>query len=349
ALPQEKKQTLRQKAQEILENLEDDSVKDMSSKLDDNPAETHQEHQKRIDKDKELRVKDSLLKEMEDLEDRIKATESPSGYYDKVYKEIKEVDEDLYRRLDEIFHPNLKRDIKLKSSGPRINLQAVFRWEVNRAVGNPSMDNKIFETTNAPKKRDYVFTVLVDLSGSMRGQKIKETFKGVILLTEVLNRLGIKNEILGFQDKVIKFKDFDEELTDEVRDKISGMVDEVDGSNLGGNNHPGYNDDGPSLTEASKTLSKQFSKNKFLLALSDGIPEGRFSSAQDLHTAIKFILTNTDQKLVGIGLGPDTEHVKEFYPTSLPNVNIKKLPETFGDLLEDMILNPQRYEQKSQD
>ena len=194
-----------------------------------------------------------------------------------------------------------------------------------------------------PEKKDYVFTLLVDLSGSMNGEKITETFKAVVLLSEVLNRLGMKFQVLGFQDEVINFKDFNKEFSDDGRNRMSGMLAEVSNQNPGGHNKSSYNDDGPCLLEASSDLEKQSGKKKFLIVFSDGQPSGRRSNAEDLHKAVSLILEKTDQKLVALGLGRGTEHVKNFYPNSIPDITVSKLPEVLGGLLEDIIRNPGRY------
>ena len=121
------------------------------------------------------------------------------------------------------------------------------------------------------------------------------------------------------------------------------MHGEVIGNNFGGHNVPSYNDDGPCLSEASESLARESAKEKFLLSFSDGEVVGSKSDEGDLVLAVKQIFETTSQKLVGLGLGRGTEHVKKYFPTSLPNIDIKKLVESLGGLLEDMINNPQHY------
>lgn len=346
-LPKEKQEALKEKAREALEELEDSVVRDLAGQLLDMPPESHKEYKERKEDEEKEKEKTSekkkIKKELEEIERVQAAVAGEVGVYDKTYEEIREVDAYLYRRLEEIFTPNIKRKTLLKSSGSRINLPAVFRREAEKGAGAKEVESRIFESVHLPEKKDYVVTLLVDLSGSMKGKKIQETFKGVVLLAEVLNRLGITNEIVGFQDEIIMFKSFDQKITDEIRKKIVGMIDEVRGNNPGGHNKPSYNDDGPCLMEASRGLAAQSGKEKFLVVLSDGVPEGRKSTADDLTEAIEKISKTTQQKLIGIGLGPDTGHVKEFYPTSLPNVNTQNLPEVLGELLEDILTNPQKY------
>ncbi len=349
--PEEQKE-LRERAIAQLKKLEDEIVNDMSGHLVEHTAETHEDFDTRLKKeeredaetfarkDEEERARE----EIEDIERRLMAVEADRSFYDAVYESVRDLDKELYQRLEEIFFPNVKRKATLTSTGSRISLPAVFRWEASRKGGAPVVDNRIFERTYTPETKDYVITLLVDLSGSMRsGGKIDETMKAVVLLAGVLNRLGIPTAILGFQDFLIKFKEFREPLTDTVRNRMSGMVNEVYDRNPGGHNRCNYNDDGPCLREASESLEKEPGKQKILLGFSDGQPEGRRSDERDLVEAVAHIRLNTDQKLVALGLGKGTDHVATYYPVSLPNVTVKDIPVTVCNLIEDIIRNPYKY------
>ncbi|MDP3697273.1 MAG: hypothetical protein Q8R55_04590 [Candidatus Taylorbacteria bacterium] len=362
-LPEELKKALEEKARKVLEELEDKFVKELSPGLTKEGGETHEEFQERLeDEEQKLEAKKEKVKahqqateELKDIERRQAALATTREVYDKFYAGLREQDEKLYRELEEVFTPNVKRTIKLKSAGSKINLPAVFRWEASRKAGAGQVDSKIFETVHLPEKKDYVFTLLNDLSGSMsESNKSIEDFKAKILLAEVLSRLGIKNEILGFQDTVITFKKFDEELNDDIRKKMSGMLLEVEGLNPGGHNRAGHNNDGPCLLEASKGLEAQPGKEKFLIVISDGYPTGPHNYQtgkgpdEILTESVNTVLKNTNHKLIALGLGEDTEHVTDFYPTAFPNISAEHLAEIMGDLLKDMILNPQKYSFKQE-
>lgn len=357
-LPEELKKALEEKARKVLEELEDKFVKELSPELTKEGGETHEEFQERLEEEEQkLEAKKEKVKahqqateELKDIERHQAVLANTREVYDKFYANLREQDEKLYRELEEVFTPNIKKTVKLKSAGSKINLPAVFRWEASRKAGGGQIDNKIFETVHLPEKKDYVFTLLNDLSGSMsKSNKSVEDFKAKILLAEVLNRLGVKNEILGFQDTVITFKKFDEELNDDIRKKMSGMLLEVENINPGGHNRAGVNYDAPCLLEASKWLETQPGKEKFLIVISDGQPTGprnwRENKGPDeyLKEAVETILKNTDHKLIALGLGEDTEYVKDFYPTAFPNITAEHLAEIMGDLLKDMILNPEKY------
>lgn len=348
-LPSEAKKQVEKSTKKVLEQMEDESLQSMQSKLnEESNLPTHRETEKRIAEDELLKQqgkqREAVQKVMEEAERRSSAVRENQDVYDRTYAEVFEYEESLYRRLEEIFNPNLKKNVRLKSSGSRINLPAVYRRASQIGGGSPTVDNKVFETVHFPDKKDYAITLLVDLSGSMRNEKIRETFKGVVLLAEVLNRLGVKIEVLGFQDDVIEFKGFDEEMDNKIRKRMSGMIDEVEGSNPNGHNQPSYNDDAPCLQEASERISQRREKERFIFVMSDGLPAGRRSDKQDLTKAIAKIKDSGVVKLLGLGLGAGTEHVKRFYrDTALPNIKVRDLPHVLGELLTDIIQNPQKY------
>ena len=60
-----------------------------------------------------------------------------------------------------------------------------------------------------------------------KGENIIETFKAVIVLVEVLNRLSIRVEILGFNRKMFEYLNYNQDLDDDTREKMIQMLAEV--------------------------------------------------------------------------------------------------------------------------
>jgi len=348
-LPEEEKEELEEKAKRSLEDLEDQLNKEMQGKLNQDNPESHEQRREREKKEEEERKREEEERERErrrekerkearkKIEEKIEELKSE---YDKYYEEVVDIIDDLYKRLEKIFlpqrHPRWKAGYP---AGTRLNLLKAMQFEAARRLKIPSEEyRKMFERKTLPDKRDYKFMFLVDMSDSMHeggGEKIKETFKGLIVLGEVLNRLGIDFAIYGFTDEfpenVKKYKSFDEELTEEVRNRLSGVLTEGKGSTPTS-----------SATEiASQELGEHKGKNNFLVTLTDGIPFPEDSSLT--KNLVKKIREETDQKLVGLGLGPGTEFVENFYPAAQGNIKIEQLPEVLSQLLEDMILYPEKY------
>ena len=203
---------------------------------------------------------------------------------------------------------------------------------------DPRRYDKLLMRKTVPERKVTAVTLLIDLSGSMEGAKAEAALCGTVLLTETLFRLQIPFSVLGFQDIVLPFYRFGEPLCNSVRQRIGEMPLEISGNRPYGHNCPEYNDDGPCLMEAAEQLLAYPAYDRILIAVSDGYPEGRRSSAQDLHDAIYKINESVKPiTLIGVGLGPDTEHVKTFYPRSIAEVPVEKFAEQLGELLKETL------------
>jgi 23S rRNA pseudoU1915 N3-methylase RlmH len=256
--------------------------------------------------------------------------------YDKAYEKVADIINPLYIRLKKFFLPErYPKWQKGYPTGSRLDLEMAMQAEAD-----PRYLEKIWERKTIPHKLDYRFSILVDLSGSMKGKKIEETFKGVVVLAEVLEKLGIQYEILGFSDISKIFKEWKEKLNNELRDKLAEM------KNWGG----GGTETAKATQRAYQELLKNLGKDNFLITLTDGQP----NNAESLKEELEKIVKEKKMKLVGIGLGSDTEFVKDFYKAafSLKKMNVsdeerrqgqKDFAEAFADLLEDMIRHPEKY------
>ncbi|MFA7193812.1 MAG: hypothetical protein WC087_02765 [Candidatus Paceibacterota bacterium] len=280
---------------------------------------------------------DTPPKEFEkDLEDAKKlfknAVEKDSGLYDKTRNELLPIIDELENELREIF--TARRANKWepnKRQGKRLSIEKRIQ---EKAKNIPVVDSKSWETRTFPKEKDYDFSILVDLSGSMHGEKIQEAFKSIIVLAEVLNKLSINLEIIGFNHSLYKYQEFGDHFDDEKRISMEGMIPAVHLPSARGNN------DGWAVSQASKDLRVQKGSEKFLIVLSDGLPaySDRYQTEEyELKKVVQEVSNMTDQKIIGLGIGPQTEHVSNFYPNSIPNITVDKLPETLATLIKQLI------------
>ena len=169
-------------------------------------------------------------------------------------------------------------------------------------------------------------------------KKIEETFKATIVLAEVLNKLSIKTEILGFNDRIHEFQSYGDAFAKDIREKMGSMLQEVDSSRAR------YNDDGWALQQTSERLEKQQATQKFIIALSDGQPAEspqHNSNEYDLHSSVDKIKKETDQKLIGLGLLSDA--VREYYPNNISDIMVEEMTDQIASLLKSIIENPQNY------
>ena len=176
--------------------------------------------------------------------------------------------------------------------------------------------------------------LLVDLSGSMSGRKIEAAIAATRVLSAALTEIrGVSWCVLGFQDTTIPFVRFEEHAEAPVLARIEEMRAEVAANRPGGNNQPRFNDDGPCLLEAAARLQARPERDRLLMVISDGNPEGRHSSREDLHRAVSQVQVIPGMTLVGLGLGPSTDHVTRYYPISQANIELGDLASTIGQLL----------------
>lgn len=333
SLPSDKKKELEQQAKENLEALEDKLNQETQGKLNLDKIESHQEKKDQLKKEeteaeKTKQEREEIERTRKEIQERI---EKEMSEYDKYYQQVKPIIEELYDELKKVFlpqrHPQWKKGYP---SGSRLDLLKAMQFEADK-----SKHTEIWERKTIPQKIDYKFMMLVDMSGSMGPEcdyvKIKETFKGLIVLTEVLNRLGIDNEIIGFSgNSGIKIhKQLKDGLDKETRNKIGKIIHQCGG--------------GTPTAKATEFASEELEKNKgkdnFLITLTDGQPD----SGDALKKIIEQVKKNTKQKLVGLGLGPGTKFVEEFYPAAKGEIEIEQLPKLLSQLLEDMIKNPSKY------
>ncbi|MEK7655487.1 MAG: VWA domain-containing protein [Patescibacteria group bacterium] len=358
SLPEDKQKELAEKAGAAFKEFEDALNEELQGKLSDDPekkAERDEEAEKEAKhgerwpqaQEEEEREKsrwredeEAARKTQEDLRKKMEeALESgESNPYELALSEVAYLVDALTGDLRDVF-------VKRKMTKMEAGFRHGRRWNVKKRIREKAANIPLLKTESREQpesrseERDYAITLLIDLSGSMRGKKIQEAFKSAVVLAETLQNLDIKFEIVGFQDTLLEFKRFEEELNDKMREKLNQLLLEVEGGNPGGHNNPRDNDDGVCLHEASRHLADQQATNKFLIVLSDGLPEARGKSQsqldRELKAAVQEITNNTDQKLIGIGLLSDA--VTSYYENNLPDVSVEEMTETLGELLREAI------------
>lgn len=335
------------KAEEALDSLEEDLNKELKGKFSEQP-ETKMEEKKRKEKEEEekKRMKE-LEKALKEIEEKL---EREKTEYQKAYEAVKQYIDKVAEDLINLFVFERWPRFRKSFPGQRLRLKGAFKYEATKDY------RELFERRLKKERRNFAFLLLVDLSSSMRGKKIEETFKGVVLFAEALEKVGsvlgnLKIAIYGFQDDIIKYKDFDESLNDNIREEMNLMKREV--YDKGKHNKANYNNDGYCLAKASEILRETGSTNQFLFVLSDGIPEGdrehhlpgysKATEEEELLAVVKSISEKNDQKILGIGLGPGTDHVQKFYSKefknvdNLPDINIEELVEQLASKLKELI------------
>ena len=258
---------------------------------------------------------------------------SAQDAYEEARREIAPHAERLFDELERILRPaSYPRWRTGYPSGSRVDLRAAMTVEVE-----PGSYARMWERKTLPTKRDPAFMLLIDLSGSMRGDRITAAFRGTVLLCEVLERLQVPFAVHGFQDQLVPFKRVEEPLDDAMRKRLGTMPLEVSGNRPGGRNQPGHNYDGPVLRRAADEFEAWPGGDRILIVVSDGIPSGPGDGDGELKRAVRYV-QDGPLHLVGVGLGEGTEHVSRFYPDAIADVPLEHFPTRLGTLLDGLLV-----------
>jgi hypothetical protein len=360
SLPPEKSKELRERAEKELKGLEQQIGEELEGRLSESPEQkaqratdekpesgkkepTPERPQSDFDREQEEQRKKDLEKYKDILE---KSLEKDANVYESYRSEVLPVIESLENDLREIFVA--RRASRWKSgfkTGKRIDIKTRIQ---EKAKGISAVESKAWQKRELPSEKDYAISILVDLSGSMaQSGKIQETFKALIVLAEALNKLSIKVEILGFNDRFYEYQDFNRNLDRETRENMGGIIQEVNVARSGGGGHSSrQTDTGWATKLASERLARQIANEKFLITLTDGIPEespAHSGTEYKLERIIHHIMQESDQKIIGLGIGGGTGHVEKYYPNSLANINVKEMAEKLADTIREMIVNYQNF------
>jgi Mg-chelatase subunit ChlD len=255
--------------------------------------------------------------------------------YEQLYEQVSHQVNHLADHLQRVLVPRKRLGARSGyPSGQRVDMRKVVQFEAD-----PRRYNQLWVRKTIPERQNTAVLLLVDLSGSMRGERIEAALAGTILMVETLARIQVPFSVMGFQDVLIPFVRFEQRMTSALRKELLRMREEVDGDRAGGNNNPSYNDDGPCVAEAAELLQAFPATDRFLIVVSDGLPEGERSNADDLHDAIRHLSRrDVPVEVIGVGLGEETGHVEAFYPVSIARVPVPEFARRLGSLVESLIL-----------
>ena len=357
SMPDDKKKELSEKAEKELGEFSKEVADDLQGKMTESPeVKAERESKEKKDNEGEPSEDESKNKpeskpskpevpqqESEDVkrfrENIEKELKTDKNIYEEKRREVLPIIDKLENDLREIF---VKRRAGQWDTGYKYGKRIDIKKRIQeKAKGVSAVESRAWQKREAPGEKDYAITILNDLSGSMEGSKIDMDFKAKIVLAEVLNKLSIKCEILGFNDRIYEYQKFEQPMGNDIREKMGGMIKEVS-DRTGGRAR--YNDDGWALTQASERLTKTKANQRFLIVLSDGEPvdSPQHSGAEyDLNYVVEKITKNTDQKLIGLGILTDS--VSNYYPNYIENVGLEEMLGKLADLIRDVVVNYDRF------
>jgi len=197
--------------------------------------------------------------------------------------------------------------------GSRLNLRTAIRLEAD-----PRLYDQLWSRPLVPKRIDPHFSLVIDRSGSMRGERIEQSFHGAVLLCEVCRRVGVPLNVYAFGSRAERLVHHDEPLSAGVRARLGSLPE----STCGGTN----------LTAALELVANDVGESpfqdRFVFVLSDGEPDDDESVRRQIAR-----LAEDGVSMVGLGLGPETVRLQEFLPVSRVNLAANELPGALATLV----------------
>lgn len=123
------------------------------------------------------------------------------------------------------------------------------------------------------------------------------------------------------------------DVPEATRRAIAEYPLEAAGRAPGGHNNPGYNDDGPCVATIARRLEAEPADDRLLVVLSDGRPAGLHSDEDDLRREVEAIRVRGRLDLVGIGCGPSTHGMSDYYPAAETGLDPEEIPGALARLL----------------
>ena len=201
--------------------------------------------------------------------------------------------------------------------GSRMDFQALY---------DPG--KRIYRNLETVRKVDTAVALLIDLSGSMSGERIEQARLCALCLYEFCRSAGIPILIYGHhidkkhrrvQEETVflhSFAEFDPDRNDKYR--ISSM-------NVGGCNR-----DGAALCFVGEKLAKRPEKIKLLFSISDGLPNATHYCGQRAEEDLLHIKESLEKKRITVltaAIGSDKAAIQRIYKEGFLDISdIEQLP-----------------------
>lgn len=235
-----------------------------------------------------------------------------------------------------------------------ISARSASVWEAGLRRGrlNPSSlsrlasgDDRVFRKRHDSTSKDVAVSLVIDMSGSMGGQKINLAAQSAYALSQVLERLNISHEVICFTTRephgnesqlradeakmgrrftraeglyMPIIKDFKERTSSVIKSRFGWLPN---------TRCMQANVDGECVEIAARRLLARREKGKVMIVLSDGEPAGScdrdvlMRHLKDTVTAV----TKAGVNVVGIGI--QSSAVSKFYPKHVVINNVSELPD----------------------
>lgn len=314
-------------------------------------------------------VTDLCSSEMEDEEytvftrewDQLEAPQIPSSFSVKwletMEKSIAGMVGPVARQLERAFAARNKSLTQQGLRKGKLSSSSLYRLTCG--------DDHIYKSKIEHKTREIAVSLVIDCSGSMGGSKIHTAMCSAWVLADVLGKLGVDCEIMGFTTgdlysqrgkdlykemcdassagrefdrceplRLPMFKTYQEKFSIEVKKRMASYahVQSSMASNI----------DGESIQYAYESLCRHANKGKrkgkMMIVFSDGQPAGGVESRK-LNSHLKKTVSRIEKdgtNIVGVGIMSNS--VSQFYRKNVKLDNVEELPGLVLKQLRDALL-----------
>ncbi len=164
----------------------------------------------------------------------------------------------------------------------------------------PSGRSDVFEESMIANKTLYRVSLLIDVSGSMSGEKKEHSILAAVMMMEALDKLpGVSYEIVRFDDKPQVVKSYNERTTQAMKVAVVKALLKNGGSTQSD----------LAVREAIQRI-RMGRGDKLMMMMNDGDPDNNF----DREAYRQMILAAKDIEIHGLGLGPEAQLVIDLFP-----------------------------------
>lgn len=227
----------------------------------------------------------------------------------------------FYRKFNSILKDNNQSRQGGNFRSGKLNNKKLYRYKCR--------NTKLFTKKIDRKNKDYSISLLVDISGSMSGEKVKQAMYSAYLISEILHKLKINFEIIGFNLCHFDYKKFSDSYGNKTRKELLKL--QYGPSSKGG----GGNNDAYEVHEAVQRLKKYPDSKKIMIVLSDGCPA---PDANFEHLNLKKEIQMAEKNgIIVFGVGILSTHVFDFYDKCIKIDAVEELPSNLLNILKKFI------------
>lgn len=295
--------------------------------------------------------------------DEIKTLEVPASQRDWAVNQCMNNIEAPVLQMVNPMQKELERAIAARSASVFVGGYRSGRLHGSSLARLNFQDDRVFRRRTESQTKDVAVELVVDISGSMGGEKILKATQSAYALSAVLERLKIKHEVICFTtgetqmtgDDTIDadknkihyartenlvmpiIKNFDEPINSEVRSRFGYLPFKVSmRSNI----------DGESVEIAARRLMQRQAARHVMIVLSDGEPAGHSYSGRSYGASARDLLRNDLKDRVErlskyidiVGIGIMSTAVERYYPKHVVLNNVSELPNTVIKQLRALLI-----------